>query len=186
MIVLARGTDNVRQRMSGEFHRQFAELRRKALRPFPKVSSLRYLFTLVELPSFDASGSWTVCATMGADRKFSVHKKTWRSNVDVQVFASPIERLRHPKELLPTIEEKVSEISAAEISSYEASLARLQFRPYLAPSTSVRLDGTNYEFWTDTIDSSFHLAWHEDGPEEWRVQARAIRCILDDLKQKEL
>jgi hypothetical protein len=173
--------------MSHEFQSQFFELRKKALaelRPFPEVSGQRDLFTLVELPSFKASASWTVCAATKAEQKFTVHTKTWRSDVDLRIFESPLERLRHPKDLLPTVQEEVCEIPASEISRHEAALAGLRFAPYLAMPTSMYCDGTSYEFLSDVLFSSCRLTWHEDGPEEWRSEVAVLRRILEDLKKK--
>jgi hypothetical protein len=92
--------------------------------------------------------------------------RRWRRDVDAEKLRNPVERLRHPRRLVPTIEEKQSIFDAARARDLVDGVSKLSI-PVIPQATSIGLDGTGYELLAKDGNHSINLRWREAAPREW-------------------
>lgn len=95
--------------------------------------------------------------------------RTWDRVADEDKFRSPVERLRHPRELPPTIIERTAEISEAQIASVPSPLTetRVPMPPITEPI--VVLDGVGFELMIDSLPHRACYRWHSTRTSEYRA-----------------
>lgn len=167
-------------------------LREGAARPAGRRAccvEVRYLI----LPSFDPSQSYEVwCrSTRSAPPEFIAAETTWRSDLDMAKFQSPVERLRHPRHLEPTIAHRTGTIYRAGIESVIANLKSLKVA--VEPGAAhFGLDGVTYELqvWESSFTRS-SFTWWFGPPEPWKelaavgeqVRAEVTRALAEASHQ---
>lgn len=161
-----------------KFRKAAVELVRAGGQPF----GTKRLIQLLILPTFESTVGYEICgpATPKYNNWLAVMTR-WRFDLDVAKFSNPVERLKHPYPLHPTIERATIHTTAGVV---ETALAR--FRSLTVPVSSSRdilgLDGTSYEvvlgdFWTS---SRFH--WWGEAPTEWKPIGTAFQEVLPQLE----
>src|SRR5688500_9285604 len=72
----------------------------------PAARGIRCLFQILMLPSFEPVVGWQIFqkVSQSKEKHYFATRTCWSRNEDVQKFVSPIERLKHPRELNPTIQ----------------------------------------------------------------------------------
>ncbi len=103
----------------------------------------------------------------------------WRRDLDREKFRTPVERLKHPRDLEPTIERQEVEIDARWFEGVLERLAKVSIpvRPREAPGG---LDGTSYSLEIGDSLGGLELSWWCDGPEEWHP----VIAIADEIGRK--
>ena len=108
----------------------------------------------------------------------------WRSDLDLEKLRSPIERLKYPKDLLPTIQNDVIWLTDAEVQSIEQSIRGISIPLYLGQPAMAGCDGTRYEFRYSEMFFGASIHWWEDHPTEWRSFTQTITQIAEDLQNR--
>src|SRR5688572_17760260 len=106
--------------MTADLWQEFSELGRRAeqeLRDVPQSGSYSRLFTIWVRPSFQPSFRWSVYAPRRSANPMASYL-VWRSDVDAEKLRTPVERLKHPKELAPTIEHDAVDLDAKDIENF--------------------------------------------------------------------
>src|SRR6266498_727348 len=110
--------------MTPDLQREFQSLREKAMKELKNIAatgSYCNVFSLFVLPSFSPSRRFTVYSPVRPEKGHRpfVAFSTWRSDLDAEKLRSPIERLRYPKDLSPTIENDTLWLTDAEPGEIE-------------------------------------------------------------------
>jgi hypothetical protein len=101
------------------------------------------------------------------ERGFDVVARTWRYSIDSAKLETPIERLKHPRPLLPTIDTQSARIEKLQVDSLIASLSQIRV-PVHPLDASMGLDGTSFELQIGDhfCGSEFH--WWSAYSGEWK------------------
>lgn len=179
------------EKMTPDLQKEFAAVAdqaRQQLKSVPESGSYNHVFSTWVFPSFAPSYRWTVYSP----RPFTKGKKAfasftiWRSDLDLQKFNSPIERLRFSKEIAPSVEEEVVWLTESEVEELVSRLRGVSI-PVFVSASVVGCDGTSFEFRYDEFFFGMTLHWWEDHPAEWRPFTEVVRGIdhLLQLRKKE-
>lgn len=106
--------------------------------------------------------------------------RKWCRAADAEKLRSPVERLRHPPQLAPTVEERQAIFDSLRAGALIEALSQLAL-PLVPPATSIGLDGTRYEVLARDGSHSVHLQWWEDTPREWHSLMRWFEAAWRDL-----
>jgi hypothetical protein len=152
----------------------------------PASGSYRHVFSLWILPSFTPSSRWTVYSPSPFRKGKSPFASctVWRSDLDLEKFKSPVERLRHPKDLAPTIEDDLVWLTGYDIEDFVQRIRGISIPFFLGSASVVGCDGTRFEFRCDGSFFGGSLHWREDGPHEWRPFTEAVMKIAADLNDQ--
>jgi len=150
-----------------EFERNAREIIRRGTVP-DSAGTLR-LFQLLVFPSFDPAIGWEVFQRRLPSKPVAYYgtHTIWRRDVDGAKFRTPMERLRHPRLLHPTIETKVVELSCALVESILNRFRSLTIPGYVEPGR-ICLDGTRYEISLGSVFDGARYYWSNDRPPEWK------------------
>jgi len=105
-------------------------------------------------------------------------------DVDQEKLRSPVDRLKYPKDLVPTIENDDVWLTRAEASEMEQKLRGIAIPIFLGPPTAVGCDGTGFEFQHDHLFFGARLHWWENEPPEWRPFTQAVRRAIKTLDDR--
>src|ERR1700743_638125 len=102
--------------MTPDLRQEFQSLSARAQHLLKDVAvsrGFREIYSLWTKPSFTPSSRCTICAPTRLDEGKSpfAEYSIWRSDLDLEKFVTPVERLRHPRDLAPTIENDVLRLS---------------------------------------------------------------------------
>ncbi len=164
--------------------RLFSDAAKRLLKEIPVSGSYRHVFSIWTFPSFSPASRCTVYSPLpfAKGKQPFADFTTWRSDLDYEKFRTPVERLRHPKGLAPTIENEVVWLTDDKVTAMEDSLRGIPVPFYLGRSTVVGCDGTAFEFKYDEVFFGASLHWWENHPAEWRPFIEAVTRIVDELR----
>jgi len=150
----------------------------------PASGSYQHVFSLWILPSFTPSSRWTIYSPSQSGKGKSPFAEyiVWRSDLDVEKFGSPLERLRHPKDLTPTFENEAVWLTGDDIGNFVQRLRGISIPFFLGSPSAFGLDGTRFEFRYDELFFGGSLHWWEDHPLEWRPFTEVVMKIAKDLQ----
>lgn len=175
--------------MTPDLQREFQSLSAKAtqiLKDVPESGSYRHVFSFWTMPSFSASSRCTVYSPLpfAQGKKPFASFTIWRSDLDLEKFKSPVERLKFPKHLAPTIQEDVVWLMNDEPEEIERRIVGVSIPLYLGQSSVAGCDGTRFEFRYDALFFGASLHWWENYPSEWRPFTEAVIRIATGLEQR--
>jgi hypothetical protein len=175
--------------MTPDLQREFQSLReaaRQQLRDVPKSGSYRHVFSFWVTPSFAPAYRCTVHAPLpfAKGKQPFASFTIWRSDFDSGKLRTPVERLRHPKDLSPTIEDDTLWLTDAEVEDMQQRIRGISVPLYLGPATVVGCDGTGFEFRCDEIFYGASLHWWEDQPSEWRPFTAVVVQIASEFESR--
>lgn len=142
------------------------------------------ILQIVEMPSFRPSSSWEVFAqtsSRSAPAKYFAVCVRWRCDLDSQKFQNPLERLKHPRTLDPTIETHRTELKANFVTEARSRLSRIALPAY-AETEIAGCDGTGYELAFGDAFLGARFFWWETPPGPFKALAEESRRILRDLE----
>src|SRR2546423_4785068 len=127
------------------FEQQALDLVRKG--NVPDEVGVFHLFQIVILPSFDPAMSWEVYrkTSRSGEQKYFVINTRWRRDTDIKRFETPMERLKHPHKLLPTLETMKVELPINLVELFLDRLKSVTISAYI-DARSMGTDGIRYEF----------------------------------------
>ena len=152
--------------MDSEQHQEWYALQRAGKEAL-NVGDL-WILRLVHEPSFDdhhVIGIQRVTRRFPdrlREHGFDVFARTWRRSEDSRKLETPIERLKHPRPLVPTIEERRVPVESAVPQRLLLELDKISVPmfPFEFPDG---LDGTGYEL----SDAQNTLRWWSTYPKTW-------------------
>jgi hypothetical protein len=177
------------QNMTPDLQREFQLLSARATQQLKDVAasgSYRHVFSLWTLPSFSPSSRCTVYAPVPSkrDRQPFASYNIWRSDVDRAKLSSPIERLKHPTDLSPTIQNQTLWLKAGDVEQIERRIQGISIPLFLERVDVPGLDGTSFEFRYDALFFGASLRWWEGQPEAWRPFTEVVLQIAAELERR--
>ena len=175
--------------MTPDLQDEFAKLSSAAgetLKAVPMSGSYRRVFSFWAFPSFTPSFCWTVYSPHPVARSkppFADYT-VWRSDIDLEKLRSPVERLKYPKDLRPTIEGESLPLTSDVIEAMESAIRSVAIPIFLGEPSTIGCDGSRYEFQYDQMFFGASLHWWESYPKEWRPFTSAIGGIVGDLETR--
>lgn len=175
--------------MTPDLQREFQSLRERAkqqLKDVPESESYGHVFSLWVIPSFTPAYRWTVNAPLprAKGKQPFASFTIWRSDLDLEKLRTPVERLRHPKALIPTIQDDTLWLTDADVQHFRRRICGISVPLYLGPARVVGCDGTRFEFRCDEVFYGASLHWWENLPTEWRPFTEAVVHIATELENR--
>ena len=138
------------------------------------------LLQYLVMPSF--TDTWCIDLVRSGDTLAAYHT-TWFMTRDIKAFATAIERLKHPRPFVPTVESTPLDISNDTIASLMSKLAGAKVS-LESIRNSISLDGTGYALqvgdgWTGVL-----LEWHNQLPDEWPDELTDVVRELDAMQRQ--
>ena len=146
----------------------------------PESGSFDHVFSYWRLPAFHDLQRTTLYSPKrpdsGKDSFVTITK--WRRELDLDKLRDPVERLKHPKELEPTIEEASIVLEPDFVARVVGDLASVSL-PSIRPDESiVGLDGIRYRFAFSSGYSSIDISWWCNHPKAWQEAAKQIEEVV--------
>lgn len=170
-----------------EEYLRLSETALDALNSVAESGSFLHVFSFWCLPAFRDQSRTTLYTPRRPESGklpfFSV--TTWKRTEDLEKLRDPVERLRHPKELKPTIEHSNKVLDTVFASQVIEDLSAISL-PSLRPTETVLgLDGVGYRFSFDQGYFSLDLSWWCDRPKAWDTVTSRIEEIVSRLYHAE-
>jgi hypothetical protein len=147
------------------------------------------IFRLLITPSFLNPVCWELVreaveaktTEISASSSFRVEYAVWRQDLDQEKFSNPINRLRYPKPVTPTIERTGYAVADDLAAGWISRFAGLTL-PALIQTGFVGCDGTAFEFsWGDSfLGARFH--WWEQAPAPWTSLGQTFHEVLREFE----
>jgi len=171
--------------MTPDLQNEFRLLSEQAMQQLRNVAasgSYRNVFSFWAMPSF---APWLRCtiyqpAPRKKDRLPFAEFSIWRSDFDREKLRSPIERLKYPKEIVPTFETDILQLVNSDVEQIEQRIRGI-FVPLNIRDTITGVDGTNFEFHSEELFDGATIRWWHYGPVEWRPFTETIIQFVDEL-----
>jgi hypothetical protein len=129
------------------------------------ISTSRLIYMLAR-PSFDDHVSWEILRGGPKDRfDYLAVRRSWLRTVDSAKLSSPVERLRHPTRLKPTMKLHVAEPPSEWVVQRLEALHELRIAP-IAEDNVVVLDGVSKELELYTLQGHVRYHWNH-APGTW-------------------
>jgi len=150
----------------------------------PGEAGVMCLLRIIVDPSFDPLVSWRVCRQSSrseGDVYFALFSR-WRRDEDVKKFLTPIERLKHPRTLTPTVENGRVELDGKFVEDVMRRFETASIPAFIAEHI-IGADGESYEL---TIGSHFleaKYSWWVSPPAGWVSLGRIVRDVLRHLNE---
>jgi hypothetical protein len=122
------------------------------------------LVQLIVKPSFHPWVAWAVWKQKAA---FTLVTTTWQLDIDNEKFRNPVERLRYPRLLEPTVDTTTTTVDASVVERIARELHEIRLPVYPVERT-LALDGTSYELTTGLGMAAVTFRWHESTPASWQ------------------
>ncbi len=177
--------------MTPDLQAEFESLGKAAmqrLKDVPDSASHRHMLSIWVRPSFTPPYRYTVYTPFSSAKLYQPFASytVWRSDLDLSRLRTPVERLRHPKDLAPTIEDGSLWLTDADVEGFRERLRGICVPLYPRPSNRIVCDGTGFELcWDETLYGT-SLRWWEDGPSEWRPLTTVIGQIAGELEKRRM
>jgi hypothetical protein len=135
---------------------------------------------LVILPSFDPIESWEICREASSNITLIVYS-IWQTRHDLAKFATPVERLRHPRRLEPTIEVEEFRVEEAFLNTIWNRLQTVSIVPFTNEHHR-GCDGITYElnFGLHFLKATY--SWWMKPPEVWRPLGQFFNETIRELR----
>ena len=101
----------------------------------------------------------------------------WQSTIDINAFASPVERMKHPLVFIPAIASRELEVDTETIENAIAILDRTDLG-LTRTTNSISLDGTLYELHIGTGHTGIRVCWHHQLPDQWESLRSPVETML--------
>ncbi len=168
----------VEHQLEQEQIREFGQLRSEVtdkLRQHAYIDdqNARHVFQYMILPSFTPPIAWDVFRRrrIGSPNEHVLLRTSWRSDIDLEKLRTPVERLRRPYPLVPTIEVHELPAHSGELEALAEELAEIEL-PIGASVGSVGCDGSTFEVAVEQPphglgSASCRLSWWCELPAAW-------------------
>lgn len=174
--------------MEQEHHNEWYGLSLRAYDALRKGSGLEgvgigRILQVVEKPSFKPALSWEIFEQNSRSESathFAVRLR-WRSDLDSKKFQNPVESLKHPRTLDPTIETHRVELNARLAAEACLKLSQIAVPAY-AKAETIGCDGTSYEFAFGDDFLGARFSWWEKPSGHMKLLAEEVQRILKELE----
>lgn len=150
-----------------------------------KKTGIGRILSLLVAPSFENAVCYDLYKgfTSHEGQRYVMIFSSWQRLKDIRKFETPIERLKYPRFIPPTIEQMEIEVK----SDYTDSLLR-KFKsvrvPPIIDEAVFGCDGTSYEIQFGELFHHSRFVWWEQGPKEWQHLMSIAIKFADAMQQK--
>jgi len=136
----------------------------------PPSCRVRLVVQFLELPAFTICRSYELYHETPRRRapRYQAVEITWRLDEDIERFRTPVERLRHPRDLRPTIERRDGVLSSDDVSALLDELRSLRL-PIVPGKPAFGVDGVRYELRLGDHYAVTRLQWWVEPPVGWEI-----------------
>ncbi len=110
----------------------------------------------------------------------------WRKDKDLEKFRTPVERLKYPRILTPTLETRSVQLDTKFVEGILGRLRTLSIPVWIDKPRGIGLDGIFFEL---RLGSSGFLnanyRWWVEPPEEWQPLAEVVQSVLQRFDERE-
>jgi hypothetical protein len=144
----------------------------------------RRLFQVIVIPAFEVAASWELFEVRPrSDEKFfDVILTAWDQRTDSSKFENPLERLKDPLKLEPSIRSRRVRISATDATAMTAAFEGVHI-PVVAGEHPYGADGTSYRLASGDLFGGSTFEWWESGPANWAPLVETMRQVLTVLER---
>lgn len=146
--------------------------------PSPLGAAL--IFRLGVFPAFSAATCVEVFQLKAATAAYHLIHSRWDFEADFAKFRTPLERLKHPLQLQPTIRTYTCVPSADFIMPLLQTL-RVTHLPLWAAPQGIGLDGTAYQLTLGGGQANVCYRWQEPPPPAWAVLGQLAHTVLEQV-----
>lgn len=155
-------------------------LRQKYL---PEDRPIESMFQVICEPSFEEKVSWEIFKTIKEESTecYFVVKSTWDKILDCSKLDIPLVALKakyNKGQIIPTIKRKNIYIDKGIVDQMLLGFSNIKVSP-IPNKASEGFDGTTYELKINSIYSSCHFRWWEEGPGNWSELTAYAVSILE-------
>jgi hypothetical protein len=136
------------------------------------------VFQLLIIPSFTSAVSIEAYAQSEDTNDYWFVRMLWEWDKDYEKFRTPVERLRHPFPLSPTIKSEMLILKDIFPGRIIQKLRSVQI-PAWVESKAIGLDGTMYELLLGEGYLEVRYSWWECPPTEWKPLAEIATSIQE-------
>lgn len=131
------------------------------------------LFQYLVRPSF--TDTWCIDIVQTGD-DFGVYHTTWRMTHDLEAFSTAIERLKHPRPYVPTLESVQFDPELLDAESVLTRISKIRL-PLKLTKNWISLDGTSFEMQIGNGTNGILLQWHNQLPDEWLELSEVVESL---------
>jgi hypothetical protein len=131
------------------------------------------LFQYLVRPSF--TDTWCIDIVQTGD-DFGVYHTIWRMTYDLAAFSTAIERLKHPRPYIPTLESIQVGPERLDAESVLTRISKIRL-PLKLTKNRISLDGTSFEMQIGNGRNGMLLQWHNQLPEEWAELSNIVESL---------
>jgi hypothetical protein len=144
----------------------------------------RRSFQVVVIPAFEVAASWELFEVRprSSEKFFDVILTAWDQRTDSSKFETPLERLKYPLKLEPSIRSRRVRVSANDAAAMTAAFEGVHI-PVVAGEHPYGADGTSYRLATGDLFGGSTFEWWEGGPANWAPLVEAVRQVLTVLER---
>ncbi len=123
---------------------------------------------LLILPSFENPISWDAIKVVSrqAGAQTRLYRSCWRMDLDTQAMSSPVERLKHPRPFIPTLETDWVLVDGTKLNLILSGLRGIRI-PVTLANAKEGCDGISFELAIGDFFCNIRIGWWCDMPEEW-------------------
>lgn len=121
------------------------------------------LFQYLVRPSF--TDTWCIDIVRTGE-ELGIYHTTWRTMRDLGAFSTAMERLRHPRPFVPTLESTQFDSNMVDANSFLTRISGIRL-PLKPTKNWISLDGTSFELQIGNGTNGILLQWHNYLPDEW-------------------
>ncbi len=131
------------------------------------------LFQYLVRPSF--TDTWCIDIVQTGDVIGAYHT-TWRMTHDLEAFSTAIERLKHPRPYVPTLESIQFDPELLDTESVLTRISKIRL-PLKLTKNWISLDGTSFEMHIGNGTNGILLQWHNELPDEWLELSEIVESL---------
>ena len=138
----------------------------------------------ITMPAFKSATAWEVARSRRHPENCRAIRTRWNREADFDKLRSPVERLKHPRKLRPTIEHLEIAIDSSDVNELLARIELLRIAPYVKEYV-VGTDGVSYELSIGDdgfLAASYH--WWVEPPEPWKPLASLVENFVARLEAR--
>jgi hypothetical protein len=152
-------------------------VRRLRTHAYLDTQNVRHVFQFLELPSFTQPVAWDVFRRFDRSKgdEYLLVRTTWQQDLDAAKLDTPVERLKHPYPLTPTIQAHQLRVKSAVLAELVEKLGKVEI--ILGTSGGIGLDGTFYEVAIEQTagamegGATVRVRWWGTASEQWKGMA---------------
>jgi hypothetical protein len=135
---------------------------------------------LLVLPAFQNPAAYDIIRAVREEGRdeYKVMHSCWRRDLDLPVFQSPVDRMRHPRPFRPTVVVLDAPVASDTIRGFMEELRALSVPLHVEPAAR-GVDGVTFEIAFGGFWANARIGWWVEPPTEWRPFDEVLNRMLE-------